>query len=374
MALEKLTGAVELIKALKEQEPLDSLLDQNTAELKFDDLDDMANDFAVTFDPAKLPDDKAECDEEGQKCRPGRRSDYLRRLRTFSAPSWFNMPIGASPIECARRGWKNVGIDVIECECCGLQVTAEQLRKDTGPRARLLVEGHSPFCPWRSHEVSLADPSKLSDREVAEDVAQRLSRLKASLRHYPVLVDDSPAEKTLKALAFSGWEVVENGKCADTASQLLRCAFCNRTVAVQSFNFRPVPEIGQEAEEVAEGVDAASERPSKVARRSPPLPPEKGLWCPQARLPALGVQAASPEVDVAHPFDMYSLHRFFCPMYSRAGDNAPRFSLRAWRVYEEASKPQGSGGAGVDTGVDDAEAVARAEEALRAFLLLMPAS
>lgn len=378
---------------------------------------------------------------EGLQCRPTDRGDYLRRLRSFRVPWWFKMPSDVSPIECARRGWVNIGFDVIQCECCGLEVQAEKLRKDPGSCARDLVRGHSAFCPWVSHQVP--DPSKLTDREMAEDIERRIRSLRA-LRHYPVLADDAGAAKTLKALALAGWEYDlredaravpeafapgaevlvrldsgDNGEPAewhpativsrseasgkheynirwteggeeDVAEfegirawepQCIRCVFCVRSVAVEAFDHRPMPKVGE-----ADVVEAAAteakggdeERPCKAPRLEPPLPPRQGVWTPQCRVAPLGgLQAVT-----GHPFDQYCWKRFYCPMYSRAGDELPPLALKASRVHEEAARRmRGSdsadgtaamGDAGEEGSVD--EVVARAEKTLRAVEELVSVS
>jgi len=49
--------------------------------------------------------------------RPASRDDFARRLCSFrNAAQWFGKPVTAGPVACARRGWRNAGVDLLECE------------------------------------------------------------------------------------------------------------------------------------------------------------------------------------------------------------------------------------------------------------------
>lgn len=54
--------------------------------------------------------------QEGGKGRVWDRGDLFRRLATFKAGTWFCKPEPISPVECARRGWLNTGVDMLTCE------------------------------------------------------------------------------------------------------------------------------------------------------------------------------------------------------------------------------------------------------------------
>lgn len=49
-------------------------------------------------------------------CRTWDRGDLLRRLHTFKSSTWFCKPAGATPVDCARKGWINVSLDMLSCE------------------------------------------------------------------------------------------------------------------------------------------------------------------------------------------------------------------------------------------------------------------
>lgn len=49
--------------------------------------------------------------------RPASRDDFARRLCSFrNAAQWFGKPVAVGPVACARRGWRNVAVDLLECE------------------------------------------------------------------------------------------------------------------------------------------------------------------------------------------------------------------------------------------------------------------
>lgn len=217
----------------------------------------------------------------------------------------------------------------------------------------------------------LSDPSKLSDCEVVEDVERRLQRMLSKLTHYPVLVDEVGATKTLKALALAGWDVHDES-CG--AVQHLICSLCLRSAAVQSFDHRALP-----SERAADDAADEQEKPSKAPRLAAAIPPVDGLWTPQASAVASGERQA----DAAHCFDQYACHRFFCPMYRRAGDDLSPHALRVLRVYEEAQRrvqadPAATKSFGAITSSNlgaqgDLEStMARAEELLRSLSKLLP--
>ncbi|GJD08526.1 hypothetical protein Gasu2_28230 [Galdieria sulphuraria] len=49
-------------------------------------------------------------------CRPWSFSDFLTRLHTFRPITWPAKPECIDAVECARRGWRNVGYNLLECE------------------------------------------------------------------------------------------------------------------------------------------------------------------------------------------------------------------------------------------------------------------
>ncbi|XP_038981569.1 uncharacterized protein LOC103715939 isoform X1 [Phoenix dactylifera] len=89
-------------------------------------------------------------------CRPWDRGDLMRRLATFKAMTWFGKPKVVRPVNCARRGWINVEMDVIACEACGTRLlfstpsswTLQQVEKAAAVFSLKLDNGHKLLCPW----------------------------------------------------------------------------------------------------------------------------------------------------------------------------------------------------------------------------------
>ncbi|XP_073008149.1 uncharacterized protein [Typha latifolia] len=90
------------------------------------------------------------------RCRPWDRGDLMRRLATFKAMTWFAKPKVINPVNCARRGWINVEVDVIVCEACGARLLfstpsswpLQQVEKAASVFSIKLDTGHKLLCPW----------------------------------------------------------------------------------------------------------------------------------------------------------------------------------------------------------------------------------
>ncbi|CAK0868647.1 unnamed protein product [Prorocentrum cordatum] len=333
-----------------------------------------------------------------RRCDPGDMDAYRRRLVSFKAPMWFNKPLGASPIECAVRGWRCAGADVAECDCCGGQFRVERhpgkggwlangvpvapadaaaegggaagaaAGAPCGPRAawaEALIQGHCPFCPWRSHEVLLADQSKLSDREVAEAVEQRLQGLRANLRCVPSIVDVDGEAGTqdgggLATLARAGWEYAWRMDYDGVSVEYLRCTLCLRAVAAQAFAHRRRSTEGEPPAKAARKADAGA---------GELLPPEPKL----RKLRTPGPQAVPP--GAAELLDPFALHRFYCPMYSRPDDRLGEAATRAIRAHAAAAPAEAAEAADGSSGcAPDAAALAAdgPEELLRQLGAILP--
>ncbi|XP_021905542.1 uncharacterized protein LOC110820401 [Carica papaya] len=89
-------------------------------------------------------------------CRPWDRGDLMRRLATFKSMTWFAKPKVVSAVNCARRGWVNVDMDIIACEACGARLlfstppswTQQQVEKAALVFSLKLDNGHKLLCPW----------------------------------------------------------------------------------------------------------------------------------------------------------------------------------------------------------------------------------
>lgn len=107
---------------------------------------------------SNLKGDKGEGQNAAQAppCRPWDRGDLMRRLATFKSMRWFAKPKAVDAVNCARRGWVNVDLDIIACENCGARLqfstpsawNQQQVEKAALVFSLKLESGHKLLCPW----------------------------------------------------------------------------------------------------------------------------------------------------------------------------------------------------------------------------------
>ncbi|KAJ9174095.1 hypothetical protein P3X46_017161 [Hevea brasiliensis] len=93
---------------------------------------------------------------EAPLCRPWDRGDLMRRVATFRSMTWFAKPKVVSAVNCARRGWINLDMDIIGCEACAARLlfstplswTQQQVEKAAMVFSLKLDSGHKLLCPW----------------------------------------------------------------------------------------------------------------------------------------------------------------------------------------------------------------------------------
>jgi len=188
---------------LSQGEPVVSLLDQTTAELKFDDLDDMAEEFENTFDPKNLP--EYACRYCGihdpasvMKCRgdgkwfcnsrlPGLPSSciilHLVRAKQKEVQLHPESPLGEITLECYNCGQrscfllgfiaaKSDSVVVLLCRVCLSNNALKDSNWDLG-QWQPLIEDRA-FLPWlvkvpdakdqmRSWHITAAQVNKLEE-------------------------------------------------------------------------------------------------------------------------------------------------------------------------------------------------------------------
>ncbi|KJE97870.1 hypothetical protein CAOG_007949 [Capsaspora owczarzaki ATCC 30864] len=86
-------------------------------------------------------------------CRPWERADYVQRLATFcSIPRWCAKPALLAPLECARYGWFNCDVDMLECVSCHSRLSAQLSDSPSETAIRKvhtqLSLNHKDLCPW----------------------------------------------------------------------------------------------------------------------------------------------------------------------------------------------------------------------------------
>jgi len=250
------------------------------------------------------------------------------------------------------------------------------------------------------------DPAQLSDTELVETVQDRYRGL-CSLQSYPLLDEGSKGRETeqkssaaaktkvLEALARAGWEYGGSGV---QGIEFLRCTYCLRVVAVQSFahirtlGAAGVPDVTSDdtserpakvarcenvSHTFSSSVDAAGSATSVASNREAvtvnlPLP---GLWTPlpwSSRTNTASGAGAGTISSSSMEMDPYSLHHFYCPLYSRADDDLGPLAARIVRVHA-ADAAQKAGDGGALPALNPARSAAeRAEDLLRALEAVLP--
>lgn len=93
-----------------------------------------------------------------QRCQPSNASDFFDRLHTFRPSTWrgFASDHALSPVECARRGWYNSGIDRLT-STEGAEITAQLescqdydslAKEEERVRSLILGQGHKLLSGW----------------------------------------------------------------------------------------------------------------------------------------------------------------------------------------------------------------------------------
>ena len=203
--------------------------------------------------------------------RPWSRTDYLRRLGTFSPGTWFGTPrgVGVDPSSLAQRGWRLRAHGVIACEACGhqaaLTLPAEwpfaRRRAACADFAKSLDDAHEPGCAWKGsvcgEDVVAFPPSSAGARQ--EAFRQRLAPwnadgapavpsvdVPAALRCAGCSTDEDASNAMEKlatlggaggsnaaVLAACGWELADRPyrlKGSEAANaHVLHCSLCNAT-------------------------------------------------------------------------------------------------------------------------------------------------
>ncbi|KAI3521887.1 hypothetical protein L1887_11362 [Cichorium endivia] len=133
---------------------------------------------------------------ESPMCRPWDREDLLKRLATFKSMTWFAKPEVVSAINCARRGWVNVDMDIIACESCGARLffstpsswAQQQVENAASVFSLKLNNGHKLLCPWVDNacdeKLAQFPPSSLVD--LVDNYKKRCSSL-LQLLELPVI-------------------------------------------------------------------------------------------------------------------------------------------------------------------------------------------
>ena len=173
-----------------------------------------ALDALVYFD-ADASDARASSPAIGDRveARPGDRRDFLRRLASFRPGTWFAKPPAMGPVPCARRGWRNVEADVLECESCKARIilrvpasaTSDEAVAVANKTAARLDAAHELSCGWRGAvcPISVARFPRAPDDELRDRFARRLRALADVQDALPVVepIDATPGDTLARRLA-----------------------------------------------------------------------------------------------------------------------------------------------------------------------------
>ncbi|KAM7278896.1 hypothetical protein ACFE04_006030 [Oxalis oulophora] len=133
---------------------------------------------------------------EAPLCRPWDRTDLITRLSTFKSMTWFAKPKVVSAVNCARRGWVNIEMDIIACESCGARLlfstpsswSQQQVEKAALVFSLKLDSGHKLPCPWMNNacEETLAQFPPAIPENLVDKFRERSSAL-SQLSSLPII-------------------------------------------------------------------------------------------------------------------------------------------------------------------------------------------
>ncbi|XP_065860670.1 uncharacterized protein [Euphorbia lathyris] len=163
-------------------------------------------------------------------CRPWDRGDLMRRMATFKSMTWFAKPKVVSAVNCARRGWINLDVDIIGCEACGSRLlfsapsswTHQQVEKAAMVFSLKLDNGHKLQCPWINNacDERLADFPPTPHPVLVDKFRERSSSL-MQLLALPVI--SSAAMKHMKSAQLEEFlrlsEILDYGNGSISISQ-----------------------------------------------------------------------------------------------------------------------------------------------------------
>mmetsp|Transcript_29253 Transcript_29253/g.57453 ORF Transcript_29253/g.57453 Transcript_29253/m.57453 type:complete len:392 (-) Transcript_29253:254-1429(-) len=113
-----------------------------------------------------------------EDCVPWDKTAFAARCKTFVSSRWFAKPEAISPLQCARFGWVNTGVDQIGCPSCHKTIfctISPLLAIDSAEKVgqkfyEQLTTSHTSICPWKDIScpesfVKLPDPLSAVGRD-----------------------------------------------------------------------------------------------------------------------------------------------------------------------------------------------------------------
>eukprot|EP01038_Epipyxis_sp_PR26KG_P005752 gene5752-7941_t len=174
------TNVTEILSKLANhsQNRLQSLIDKYDLNSANQALSNHSNNF--NFDNSTHSISSPNPTQKHAHARPWSYDHYLSRVSTFHRTAeWFAKPACISPIECARYGWTNSGVDQLKCLACNNVVTHN---KDdiSGEKLKLeLNSAHDENCGWKNNcsPERFIGLQSIDDKFLQEEFYERLQSL-----------------------------------------------------------------------------------------------------------------------------------------------------------------------------------------------------
>ncbi|EGG23625.1 hypothetical protein DFA_05759 [Cavenderia fasciculata] len=219
--------------------------------------------------------------------RPWDSNDYYRRVKSFTISRWFAKPVLVDPLQCARFGWINCDVDMLECTMCSKRLyyniapslSACQTQKRVIDFSnQVKTTGHRETCPWRDN----GSPSfyarliNVPSKTLIESYMARVNNIYKNLNRFPDIdttfwgivqkkennnlltmiikeagiLTDSNNTKDIKLkvaciIALCGWDYYKgddhnNNNNASSSSSTTRedsvcCSYCQRVCGMWNF-------------------------------------------------------------------------------------------------------------------------------------------
>jgi len=202
-------------------------------------------------------------------CESRDRDLFFKRVRSFKSSSWFAKPRWLSPVSCARYGWMNVDVDLLQCVGCQ-SVLVVRSPSSFDPAIydacqkrledQLKRGAHHACCTWPScpvpETIILAHSGGSSRAVVVDDFLTKAMLLYSAGKDLPAvghssldvsdsdvmalcsLVTNSPkfqhdaevpgALQSAVLLALAGWDLSDGGKAVVPGCTSVQCTLCMR--------------------------------------------------------------------------------------------------------------------------------------------------
>lgn len=234
------------------------------------------------------------------------RDSFLKRVHSFRSSLWFAKPRWLSPVVCARYGWENIGVDLLQCAGCK-SVLVVRTPSSFDPviydacqkrlEDQLKKAAHHPCCTWPScptnEVVMLAIVGGCSQTDVVEGFINTTLQLVSVGKDLPViedtclnvtesdvaalccLVQNSPkfshdaeipcALQSAVLLALSGWCLSDGSKPLSGCTSV-KCSLCMRQPGL--WNYKSITDVEDQASSGDSDVESSLDCQANTAQHS----------------------------------------------------------------------------------------------------------